>query len=526
MLPATGAAVCLPPPTTFLGQPSGDLPGPATEPGITAASIVAASSGPPAASSPCCTDPGSSGTSLPPGQVSPPVVPSEQPLPDGMDDFSDITDSTSGTIIYGNENASQDEKCQPFQPAVPEKRHRASKRSYRPLDMSAVPSPLRHGVVVVVKPLDSSKIITHYNPLVLKEGLESLAPGGVLQVRPNYRLNLLAIDTRNADATERLLKISSIAGIKVQAYEPRPSNCGVGVIRGVATDLSNQDILNALRLRVPVKSARRLGKTSESVQIVFGTETIPEHVIIGYTRYRVYNYVETPRQCKKCQRFGHVSEVCKSSLRCSRCGGSHDRTGCSAEKVCCPNCSKKHESTSAQCSARRDQKAIFKLKSANNTDYKSAKSSFMQGRRTGRKEAWTMQTAGPFFKNAEEDFPALPVLQRGPKQPPPAAPALAERSPAAQHAPTPRHAEPPASTGVPVIAPATTPTAPSSAFARRASLQHQREPKDERNTGGLCSVLSSLIEALRILLAPLSSPIAAAVLTLLDFVSPLLAQWR
>ncbi|KAH9382638.1 hypothetical protein HPB48_023191 [Haemaphysalis longicornis] len=114
MLPATGAAVCLPPPTPLLGQPSGDPPGPATEPGIIAASIVAASSGPPAASSPCSSDPGPSGTSLPPGQ---------QPLPDDMDDFSDITDSTSGTIIYGNENASQNEKSQPFQPAVPEKRH-------------------------------------------------------------------------------------------------------------------------------------------------------------------------------------------------------------------------------------------------------------------------------------------------------------------------------------------------------------------------------------------------------------------
>ncbi|KAH9370432.1 hypothetical protein HPB48_008680 [Haemaphysalis longicornis] len=101
MLPATGAAVCLPPPTTLLGQPSGDPPGPATEPGIIAASIAAASSGPPAASSPCSSDPGPSRTSLPPGQVSPPVVPSEQPLPDDMDDFSDITDSTSGTIISG-----------------------------------------------------------------------------------------------------------------------------------------------------------------------------------------------------------------------------------------------------------------------------------------------------------------------------------------------------------------------------------------------------------------------------------------
>lgn len=367
-----------------------------------------------------------------------------------------------------------------MQSDAPVKRHRAPKRSYRPLDISAVANPLRHGVVVGIKPVDSSKIITRYNPLALKEGLESLAPDGVLQVRPNYRLNLLAIDTRNADATERLLKISSIAGVRVQAYEPRPSNCGVGVIRGVTTDLSNSDILSALRVRVPVKSARRLGKTSESVQIVFATETVPEHVIIGYTRYRVYNYVETPRQCKKCQCFGHVAVVCKLSLRCPRCGGSHDRAGCSAEKVCCPNCSKKHESTPAQCSARRDQKAIFKLKTANNTDYKSVKSAFMEG----RKQTWTKQTAGPNFKNVEEDFPALPVLQREPQQQHRAAPALVERPPATQHDSTPKHVQPSTSTVPPVLAPVTTPTPTTRASksAGRASLQHQREPKDDRST--------------------------------------------
>lgn len=213
-------------------------------------------------------------------------------------------------------------------------------------------------------------------------------------------------------------------------------------------------------------------------------------------------------------------------MRCSRCGGSHDRKDCSTEKVCCPNCGKKHEATSAQCSARRDEKSIFKLKSANNTDYKSAKSAFMQGRGTGRKEAWTKQTAGPIFKNVEEDFPALPVHQSGPQKPPPTASALAERSPVAQHDSTPMRVEPSASTGVPVIAPATAPTTRTSTSARRATLQHQRETKDARNSGGLCSVLSSLVEAVRTLLAPISSPIAAAVLTLLDFVSPLLAQWR
>lgn len=84
---------------------------------------------------------------------------------------------------------------------------------------------------VVINPVDCSNDITCYNPIAVKEGLVTLAPDGVLQVRPNYCINLLTLDTRNADATEPPHKISSIAGVNVQAYESCRSKCGAGVIR-------------------------------------------------------------------------------------------------------------------------------------------------------------------------------------------------------------------------------------------------------------------------------------------------------
>lgn len=459
------------------------------------------------------------------------VIPSDQPLPDDADDMSDLSDSSSATVIYGSETFLSREKSKTFERLTSAKRCRGSKRVYRPLDVSTIASPLRHGVVVVIKPIDSSKDITRYNPIAVKEGLETLAPDGVLQVRPNYRLNLLAIDTRNADATERLLKISSIAGVTVQAYEPRPSNCGVGVIRGVAKELSDLEILSALRVRAPVKSARRLGKSSESVQIVFATETVPEHVVIGYTRYRVYDYVETPIQCKNCQRFGHVANMCRLPLRCPRCGGTHDRQSCAAENPKCPNCNKKHESTFVHCSVRRDEKAIFKIKARNNTDYKSAKYALLERRKTGhnghgKKQVYT--SAGLGFINNEEDFPALPVLrcESQQQQHPPTA-ALPVRDTAATVDSPSKDAATPASTAAPARPSDETPTPAvrTSKPARRTSLREQREPNDHRSSGGLRSVISAVVEAVRLFLAPLSSPVAVAILTLLDYGSPFLMQW-
>ncbi|KAG0444216.1 hypothetical protein HPB47_014036, partial [Ixodes persulcatus] len=76
---------------------------------------------------------------------------------------------------------------------------------------------------VVLKPKDPSKIIATINPLKITEKLEMTAPDGIILVRPNRRLNLLAsIDTRNRDATKALLAVTTIGGIPVQAYEPFP----------------------------------------------------------------------------------------------------------------------------------------------------------------------------------------------------------------------------------------------------------------------------------------------------------------
>ncbi|KAH9373117.1 hypothetical protein HPB48_003527 [Haemaphysalis longicornis] len=141
--------------------------------------LFVASSGPAQATGHPCSDLGSSGSSLPPRQVSPMVIPSDQPLPDDAD-MSDLSDSSSATVIYGNETVLSLEKSKPFEPVIPAKRGRGSKRVYRPHDVSTIASPLRHGVVVVIKPVDFSKDITRYNPIAVKEGLETLAPDGVL----------------------------------------------------------------------------------------------------------------------------------------------------------------------------------------------------------------------------------------------------------------------------------------------------------------------------------------------------------
>lgn len=70
---------------------------------------------------------------------------------------------------------------------------------------------------MILKPKETRKSITKYNFLKLKDTSEGIAPEGVILVRPNRRLNVLALGTRNIESTKTLLKLTSLGGIAVYA---------------------------------------------------------------------------------------------------------------------------------------------------------------------------------------------------------------------------------------------------------------------------------------------------------------------
>lgn len=109
---------------------------------------------------------------------------------------------------------------------MPPKRRRAYKRPHLALSKEPIIKFPKHGRFVILKPTTVGRVITRFNLLALKNVLEYMAPDGVLQIGPNYQLKLLAVDTRNADATACLLKVKTVQGIPVQAYEPRSNDCG------------------------------------------------------------------------------------------------------------------------------------------------------------------------------------------------------------------------------------------------------------------------------------------------------------
>ncbi|KAG0438084.1 hypothetical protein HPB47_017153 [Ixodes persulcatus] len=166
-----------------------------------------------------------------------------------------------------------------------------------------------HRGTVIFKPQDPTKLIAKLNPLTLSQELDSITPNGVIQIRPNYRLNLLAIDMRDNSSMKTILTLTILLGIKFQTYEAHPRSSAVGIIRDVDKDITETDLKKAISATTPVILVKRLG-ASETVKLVFATETMPEHVVVGHIRFRVLQYTDKPRQCHKCRRFGHIQTAC------------------------------------------------------------------------------------------------------------------------------------------------------------------------------------------------------------------------
>lgn len=252
----------------------------------------------------------------------------------------------------------------PYQEVTSGKRKRC-----RDIDTKSKPTT---GLVVLFTPADPTVSVESINSLRLSDTFQELAPSCIIEVRPNKWKNVIAVDTRNGQTTQLLLKLTTLCGIKVRAFEPRGKTSSVGVIHDVDPELTDAVLLASMRSDAPIKEVRRLGK-SRTVRIEFQSPTLPEHAYVGLVRHQVTLHVNSPLQCKKCGHFGHVSASCKREVQCLRCAKPHSTDKCDAPSPCCINCKKSHETTSMRCSQWQKQRSICRYSCENNIPFAEAR---------------------------------------------------------------------------------------------------------------------------------------------------------
>lgn len=386
-----------------------------------------------------------------------------------------------------------------------------------------------HGLVVVFQPTDPKVLVNTINAIKLTQALEANCPDGVHNIRPNMRLNLLAVDTRNTETTSTLLRITTLCGVSVKAYEPRLPNMAVGVIHGITSDISELHLRHALRSSTPVVRLRRLGQ-SQSVALTFDSKTLPEDVTVGYVRYKVYLYVERPTQCTLCRRLGHIAAACRFPSSCASCGKIHEGNDCTSAVPHCVNCGRGHTASSRHCPKWREEKYVAKYRRVNHVDYPTAKAAVRQGNvasktstNLARKD--TSQPVHPTTLPAVEAAMTPPVDQT---QLPRAetVPVIGDTEifpPIRDTDSRPLEPRQP-STAATVISRKVRKWGPSKKEDQHKTphLPPRQTPPSPSATEGSGGIIDAVVNILRSFLLHLSTPTSASILQLLDIIYPII----
>lgn len=394
------------------------------------------------------------------------------------------------------------------------------------------------GLTVIFSPIEPSPA-WKFNALKLSEKLDGYAPDGVMQIRLNKRLNLIAVDTRNTESTTSLLAITSLCGVKVRAYEPRPTTSTVGVIKDVDEAITEHELLLELRPKVPIAQVRRLGKT-RSVRLIFNSVVMPQHVYVGKVRYPVDVFEERGVQCKNCGIFGHVAAVCTRKQICLRCTGDHATLTCEALTPLCVNCGGQHASYSRSCDAWKVETDVRHYKRTHNVSFGTARMAIRaHDKRPALHSGVLLHNR---FSTLTEDLPTEDTIsadQAALLQPSPSKPLHESlRGPSKAITPTivmkskndsdhPAAGHPPASKA-PVssreellknIPPPCTSTFP----LQGSSYNNTRQEASSSTKIG--DTITMIAEAVKALLSSMSSPLARLAVTVIDVMIPLIAMW-
>ena len=170
--------------------------------------------------------------------------------------------------------------------------------------------------------------------------------------------NSLLIEAATKAQSEKISRLHSIADLPVTVSPFSRLNTERGIVRSKAMGqctreellecLSGQGVVDLQRLKT-----RRDGELVDldTYVVTFQATSLPKVIKLSdWHTELVDEYVERPRQCFKCQKFGHVAKYCRQQLEtCGHCGTlGHKRDTCT-NNVSCFHCKGAHRSSDKSC---------------------------------------------------------------------------------------------------------------------------------------------------------------------------------
>lgn len=216
---------------------------------------------------------------------------------------------------------------------------------------------------------------------IVKDGIKSLGR------------NRVSVQFKSAEDANNFMSNTFLIHHKLLASIPSYNVSRMGLVRGVPIEWSMEDFVDATDLREGpgrILKARRLQRKvmkedssptwipTQSVVLTFEGQNLPQKVYAFYTSLVVEIYQLPTIQCRKCLRFGHVQNQCRSEARCYRCSKKHPGDDCKVvpENASCIFCSGRHFATDRSCPEYTRQKSIKMVMSEHSISYSEASARF------------------------------------------------------------------------------------------------------------------------------------------------------
>jgi hypothetical protein len=268
---------------------------------------------------------------------------------------------------------------------------------------------------VHVQSSDDNLSLAKTNPFTLAKSIDAVCGTGAVDEIQHLKSGGIFITCKNIQSVKLLLKTTYLLltnnnKIPIKVTIALTNQTVSGKI--FAPEVSNESLDFLLSMLQPsgVVSIRKLlndpAKTHVPLYILtFLGSTLPSHVTMSYSRYRVDPFIPSPMRCYKCCRWGHASYTCRSPAVCSQCGSKdHSKSTCRSLILSCASCKGNHQSFSRECPRFQQESDICHLKTRENISYPEAR------RQVLSKTSTTTNPASPTSLIASNHPPARSLI--------------------------------------------------------------------------------------------------------------------
>ncbi|XP_077548032.1 uncharacterized protein LOC144160707 [Haemaphysalis longicornis] len=220
-------------------------------------------------------------------------------------------------------------------------------------------------IPVVIQPTQPGCSFWRLNPNLLASAVVSIAQEKVLTHRFNKDGGLV-VTVSTLNAANRLLAVTELVGMTVQARLPRSYSATCGKIDDVPLEYTDEELLSYLRDQGVTSAKRQVSydrgengvvaeRRRKTVLLEFPNgSALPKRIFLGFCSYPVEEYLGTATQCFKCQRHGHIAKYCNGPVRCKICAGPHSYKDCTSRAhPRCANCDGPHPATFGACPQKK-----------------------------------------------------------------------------------------------------------------------------------------------------------------------------